>query len=82
MNIENKIAVVTGGTKGIGRAIAESLLKNGASVFICARDKSELKRTLEELSALGKVDGEVCDVRSEVAGRDDAQRMRKSFRRR
>jgi NAD(P)-dependent dehydrogenase (short-subunit alcohol dehydrogenase family) len=65
MKMENKIAVVTGGTKGIGRAIAESLLKAGANVFICARDKSELKGALEELSALGKVDGEVCDVRSE-----------------
>lgn len=66
MNLENKIAVVTGGTKGIGRAIAESLLKAGASVFICARDKSELKRALEELSVLGRAGGEVCDVRSEA----------------
>ena len=66
MNLENKIVVVTGGTKGIGRAIAETLLKADAKVFICARDKSELKRALERLSALGKVDGEVCDVRSEA----------------
>jgi len=66
MKMENKIAVITGGTKGIGRAIAESLLKAGATVFICARDKSELRRTLEKLSELGRVEGEVCDVRSEA----------------
>ena len=64
MKLENKVAVVTGGTKGIGRAIAESLLQQGAKVFICARDKAQLKKALAELSIFGKVEGEVCDVRS------------------
>lgn len=64
--MKGKIAVITGGTKGIGRAIAESLLNREAKVFICARNKSELKTALEELSALGQVEGEICDVRSEA----------------
>lgn len=65
MNLADKVAVVTGGSKGIGFAIAEALLLAGAKVFICARDKSDLKTALERLSAAGTVSGEVCDVRSE-----------------
>ena len=65
MNIENKTAVVTGGTKGIGYAIAEKLLEAGARVFICARNRPELRHACERLAASGRVEGEVCDVRSE-----------------
>ncbi|MEO6588609.1 MAG: SDR family oxidoreductase [Pyrinomonadaceae bacterium] len=64
--MKDKIAVITGGTKGIGFSIAEKLLKSGAKVFVCARDKFDLKRALEKLSAHGRVDGEICDVRSEA----------------
>lgn len=61
MNIKDKVAIVTGGTKGIGRAVAESLLSEGAKVFICARKEDELKRCAEEMNAQGAV----CDVRDE-----------------
>src|SRR6478672_12414683 len=60
-----KVAVVTGGSRGIGFAIAEALAKQGSNVFICARDKGELRRAIEDLSRHGRVEGEVCDVRSE-----------------
>jgi len=65
MTLDGKVAVVTGASKGIGFAIAEALAKNGANVFICARDKSELKRAIEDISRFGRVEGETCDVRSE-----------------
>jgi 3-oxoacyl-[acyl-carrier protein] reductase len=79
MELKDKCAVVTGATKGIGYAVAESLLKADASVFICARDKSELKRALEKLSASGAVDGEVCDVRSEEQTRAMLEAAARAF---
>ena len=66
MTIDGKVAIVTGGTKGIGYAIAETLVTNGANVFICARDKSEMRRAVEDLSRSGRAEGEVCDIRSEA----------------
>jgi len=65
MKLKDKTALVTGGTKGIGRAIAESLLKQGASVFVCARKKAELEKAVRQMSALGNVEGTVCDVQNE-----------------
>jgi NAD(P)-dependent dehydrogenase (short-subunit alcohol dehydrogenase family) len=64
MNLSGKIAVVTGASKGIGFAIADRLAKAGAKVFICARNKKELRQAIEDLSRHGSAEGEVCDVRS------------------
>src|SRR3989442_757236 len=65
MNLKNKTAIVTGGTKGIGRGIAEALRREGVSVCIAARHQSEIDETIKELNQgdEGRAIGFVCDVR-------------------
>lgn len=62
IELTGKIALVTGGTKGIGRAIAKALSDQGCKVVISARDAAEIKETEEDLGP-DLVKGFTCDVR-------------------
>jgi len=62
-NLSGKVAIVTGGTRGIGRAIVERLLREDASVAICGRKQESVERAVRELAPLGKVIGHAADVR-------------------
>lgn len=77
--MKNKIAVITGSTRGFGYAVAEAMLKAGATVVISGRSRAGLKRALKSLEALGPVTGEVCDVRRESQVYALGRRVAKKF---
>ncbi len=67
-SVQDKVAVVTGSTKGIGLAIAEALLAEGAKVVISSRHAEEVAATAKRLAAAhpGSAVAHACDVRVEA----------------
>jgi NAD(P)-dependent dehydrogenase (short-subunit alcohol dehydrogenase family) len=64
-DLSGKVAIVTGGSKGIGRAIAGSLAGAGADVVLCSRNEKEAVQAATDIaeSAAGRAMGMSCDVR-------------------
>jgi len=61
-SLEGKKVLITGGTTGIGRAIAVLLASYGAEVFICGRDARHLEDALQRIGEVGKGDGIAIDL--------------------
>jgi len=62
-DLRGKVAVVTGGTRGLGLVLTRQLIERGAAVAICSRDQAEVDRAREELlSSGGVVFAAACDV--------------------
>ena len=70
--LAGKVVVVTGGSRGIGFAIASFLAEDGAAVVVSGRDADRLARASEEIEALG---GTVVGVVADVVSRRDADRL-------
>lgn len=62
LGLEGARAVISGGSQGIGLAVAKALISEGASVCIAARRKDVLDDAVKDLSTLGTAYGQVCDV--------------------
>ena len=70
-SLKGRKAIITGGTTGIGRAIAVLLAAEGAKVFICGRDGDFLTDALSRIREVGEGDG----IRADVTDRDDLRRV-------
>lgn len=53
MNFKSQVAVITGGTRGIGKSIAEHFAKNGADIVVCGRNQQAAIEAAESLSSFG-----------------------------
>jgi NAD(P)-dependent dehydrogenase (short-subunit alcohol dehydrogenase family) len=67
-----KTALVTGGSRGIGKAVAAAYAREGARVFICARNRAEIEHTVEEIRKNG---GEIHGAAGDVGRPEDARRI-------
>ena len=62
MRLKDKVAIVTGAARGIGRATAERLIEEGAKILICDVDEAQLTRTAAELGGKDRVIAQLVDV--------------------
>ena len=67
-----KVALITGGSRGIGRAIAAAYVRVGARVFICGRNFADVEDALREIRARG---GEIDGVAGDISRPLDVQRI-------
>jgi len=66
VKIKDKVAIITGGSRGIGKAVAKAFLQEGARVAIAARSKIEVENSVQDLKQAGEIIGIATDVSKEV----------------
>ena len=65
MELEDKIVVITGGTKGLGKALALSFLKNGSKIVVCSRNEDELIN----------LEKDILGIKADVTKEDELQKV-------
>jgi len=70
--LRGKVALITGGSRGIGKAVATAYAREGAGVFICARKEADVQKTVAEIESFG---ARAQGCAGDVGKIEDAERM-------
>ena len=73
MELKGKNAIITGASRGIGKAIASRLVKQGVNVVLAARGQDALDETVRELQSQSK--SKIIGLSTDVAKLDDLQKL-------
>lgn len=76
-DLRGQVVLITGGSRGLGLAMAEEFARHGAKIILCARDEQELLRARQQVELLG---AEVGVVACDVSNPDDVERLINSAR--
>src|SRR5687768_18282745 len=75
MHLSGKVGVVTGGSRGIGFAIAQALLQGGAKVVITGTNQETLNTAVHELQEAKRHGAKVAGLRADVRRYEDVERL-------
>ena len=70
-----KVALVTGGSKGVGRGISDALIEEGAAVCICSRNEDEVRQAASELEERGTQGARALAVVADLTDESDRERL-------